>query len=418
MTSRYAELAADPTLATDCHQIDDRFVPVRVSDLSAVLMNLAGEAGQSAADCNRIVTGMTLLAEQEAAALLRDTGEMYAPFNPDRDTLPHARYARLRSPAGYLGLLDRIRYFLEKANFEQLEDVHIDEALRAASAHGLVVRLDPELVEEFALFVRGRGRVPLVRRSWRHPWRGVPETTAVYRRLVLVARLKNDPNVLIKMFKDIPAADVDALLPHANASMSWLDRTFMISGGVGTLGTTASQAIKFLSTGLLMASRMLWLLCFGCAMLTWRVFNGYRRARITRDWHRTRHLYYQNVANNFGVLSLLATMISQEEQKEALLAYFVALLDGGHVDHGGQLRERVDDLLWRHFGARVQFDLADALETLDRYGLWANREALRPLPPGQAADRLHALWAARATERYHLAHPRPRSGPPPAPAPR
>ncbi|QOJ15456.1 MAG: DUF3754 domain-containing protein [Planctomycetia bacterium] len=415
MISRYAELAADPTLTTDCHGIDDRFVPVRVSDLAAALSALAREAGESPADCELVIAGMTLLAEQEAAALLRDTGEMYAPFNPDRDTLPRAKYAQMRSLNGYRAMNHRIRYVLEKANFEQLEDVHIDEALRAASAHGLVVRLDPDLVEEFALFVRGRGRVPLVRRSWRHPWRGVPETTAVYRRLVLVARLKDDPNVLVKMFKDIPAADVDALLPHANASMSWLDRTFMISGGVGTLGTTASQVVKFLSTGLLVASRMLWLLLFGCVMLTWRVFNGYRRARVTRDWHRTRHLYYQNVANNFGVISLLVTMISQEEQKEALLAYFAALLGRGHFEHSAQLRESVDELLRRHFGASVQFDLADALETLDRYGLWENREALCPLSPAEAAARLHALWVARISEGYHLAHPRTRRGPAPVP---
>jgi hypothetical protein len=211
----------------------------------------------------------------------------------------------------------------------------------------------------------------------------------VYRRLVVIARLKGDPHVLIKMFKDIPEEDVEALLPHAEIRMNWSDRLFMLGGGAGVVGSTGAQVAKIVSASLLAISRLLWVVTFGFCVLVYRTFNGYRLARHKRDSQRTRHLYFQNVANNAGTLAVLMSMIAQEDIKEAVLAYLLCATDEHPVGSPAELQARADAWLQQRFGIDVDFDAEDAIETLDRLGLWQDRAALRVVAPSEAVSRLN-----------------------------
>jgi len=100
--------------------------------------------------------------------------------------------------------------------------------------------------------------------------------------------------------------------------LSWLDRLKLASGGAGLVGSTAG---KVLGLGALVVSRLLWILLVGAGALCVRTVLGYRNVRARRDLQRTSNLYYQNLANNAGVIHSLISMVAQEEFKEALLAY-------------------------------------------------------------------------------------------------
>ena len=398
MPGRASALSQVPPPVVETHPIDDRFVPVRVPDLVAALAEAAGGAGGAAADLLALGDALIGAVDEETAAFQRRLSDEYAVFNPDRDTVCVHDEREHRRPADFACMNGRLEYLLDKANFQKLDDARIDLALRMASAHGIRVRLDPTRIENFAIFVRGQGRVPVRIRTLRNWRNGETVQVPVYRRLVVVARLRDNPHILLKMFKDIPEADVEALLPHAEAEMTWRDRVLMLGGGAGAVGSTAT---KVFSTGLFALSRLLWVVLMGACMLLYRTFTGYRRAKISRDWQRTRHLYYQNLSNNVGVIASLLLMIAHEEVKEALLAYGLCLLRPGSIRSEVELRRAIEEFVGTRFGAKVNFDIDDAIESLDRFDLWADRAAFRVRPPADAAALLREYRRSSRPAEYH-----------------
>src|SRR5215475_13766019 len=123
--------------------------------------------------------------------------DLYSPVSPDRETVSGPNDPATRTPHGYAVLNAKLAYLLDKANFTRLDEVQIDRALEVAGSHGLRVRLHPDRIESLSLWVRGAGEIERVRRTWRHPIRGVRERLPVFHRLTVVGRLKDDPHVLL-----------------------------------------------------------------------------------------------------------------------------------------------------------------------------------------------------------------------------
>lgn len=402
MTAKGSDLAGDPTARVEWQRPDDRFVPIRACELIDALARDGERFGLDTDALCRVAQALQDVIEQEAMAFVRELADLYALFNPDRDTRPLQTLEDVRSPQAYAELSQRLAYVLEKANFERLSEIQIEAAVKAANTHGLRVRLKPERVDHLEVWVRGSGCVDHDRRTWRHPVRGETCTLDVFRRIVVIARLRDEPHVLIKMFKDIPVADLEALLPHADIEMSWRDRVLFMSGGAGTLGTTAMKLSK-LAFSLTMLSKLLWVVLVGAAMLAYRTFMGYRRARSNRDSQRTRHLYYQNLSNNGAALHTLISMIAQEELKEAVLAYAFCHEPGEQAWTAAALQTRVEEYLAERFDVSLDFDAPDAIESLTRLNLWRETVALRVVPCDEAVERLRKHWRNRRSVGYHRA---------------
>ena len=238
------------------------------------------------------------------------------------------------------------------------------------------------------------------RRPWRRPLQGAPRRLAVYRRIIVVARLRDDPHVLLKMFKEIPLEDIEALLPHAQVEMNWFDRMKLMGGGAGMVGTTATKVLK-LATGALVVGQLLWVLMVGAGLLAFRTLMGYRNVRVQRDLQRTTNLYYQNLANNAGVLQSLVAMIAQEEVKEAFLAYALCHAAPQPIRFPAELAGRVESYLAERFGVCFKFDVADAVESVTRLELWANQDRFEVVPPPIAPERLRRHWLEPRSWHYH-----------------
>ncbi|MBP7936722.1 MAG: DUF3754 domain-containing protein [Phycisphaerae bacterium] len=396
-----SQLVRDPTAQVECHHVDNRFVPLRVCDLARVLEEDCGLRGIDRGESAAFVEALAAVIEQEAGAFERELEDQYSFFNPDRETLPLGGDLAARVPEGYRALDAQLRYLLDKANFERLDDVAVDRAIRVASSHGFRVQLDPSRVEDFCVFVRGMGQVERTRRCLKAPIRGTRRSLLVHRRLVVIARLKGDPHILLKMFKDIPEEDVEALLPHAEITMNWMDRLFMLGGGAGAIGSTTAQVAKIASAGLMVVSRLLWVVVFGAAVLFWRTLTGYRAAKAKRDSQRTRHLYFQNISNNSGTIQMLISMTTQEEIKEAALAYLLCACEAASLTSEAELGAKAESYLHDRFGIQVDFDVADAVRTLDRLGLWNDRERMRVIPLAQAVVRLRDHWVHHRSRDHH-----------------
>jgi hypothetical protein len=384
-------LSRDPTAGIECHRPDDRFIPVRSCEMASALVSDADRFGTTP-DALRCVAGAVEdLVDQEVASFERTLADRYAGFNPDRDTVPQADLGEVRTPQGYRDLLTRLDYLLTKANFSRLSESDIQHAVETANSFGLRVQLHAERLVHLSVWVRGHTTTRRFSRSWRHPLRGQPRELTVYRRLAVITQLNDDPFVNLKLFKEIPICDVEALLPHADVRMSWIDRLKLFGGGAGMIGSTGLKVVKLLGT-IVYWSRLLWVVLAGAAVLTYRAITGYRYARTMRDSMRTRHLYYQNLDNNAGVIHALISMIAQEEFKEAILAWCFCHGARGSFSSAEDLRDRVESYLDERFRIPVHFDVEDALETLSRWELWADRERLAVLDPETVEARLRDHW--------------------------
>lgn len=377
------------------HLPDDRYVPIRPGDLVAA-MRRDPQLGARADGLPALHAALERIVHAEANALARRIERAYAPCNPDRDTVLSTEPADDRR-----ALASVLRYTFDKANYDLLEDAQVRAAIDSANVHGMRVRVDPDKLEELQLFVRGRCQETRLVRTIRRPIHGEMREVELYRRLAVVFRTHGSPEVSIKLFREIPVADLEALLPHAEAGMSTFDRIKILGGGIGALGGATWQAITLLVQGSMLAGQYVGALLLGLAGLSVRSILGYRRAKLRRTSQRTHHLYYQNIANNAAVLDLLVTSICHEEIKETLLAYAVLAGDGTPPHDADALSRAVEAWLTRNFHVAVDFDVADALESLDRLGLWADRGAMRPLPIEAAIAALEERWHDRSTEDYH-----------------
>lgn len=380
---------------------DDRYIPVRVDDLVEALgRDPAANAGaprfaELGDVLERIVGG-------ESARFQRVLERCYAPVNPDRETLAVGLESDGELHARREKLGEMLDYLFDKANYDRLDGQQLNAAVNAASTHGMKIRVVPERIESLDLYVRGRTEGELKIRTLRRPIKGEVRKVDLYRRLAVVFRMRGTEEVAIKLFRQIPVGDVEALLPHAEVRMSSLDRLKIVGGGMGALGGVAWKAGTVLLQGAVFATQFMWALIAAFGGLSIRSFLGYRRARYVRTAQMTHNLYYQNVANNAGVLDLLATSIADEEIKEVLLAY--ALLVGDtkrRLRNPAALSDAAEAWLQQSFGAEVDFDVEDAIESLDRLDLWIDRAALRVRPLADALAQLEACWRERRTEDYH-----------------
>jgi Protein of unknown function (DUF3754) len=397
---RKLHLAHDPTAHVVCHKPDDRFIPVRASDLTHAVCEDRERFGEEVRELRSVAAALCDVIDQEARGFSHALADQYARFNPDRDTMLLDKLDEHAREAQYRLLRRRLLYLFDKANFEQMSDVEIEEAVRAANSQGLRVRLREDMVDELTIWVRGQATTSQRFRTWRHPLRGERRKLPVYRRLVVMARLKDDPNVVLKLFKDLPIADIEALLPHAEVRMNWFDRIKVFGGGAGAAGSTAAKLFK-LAAGLVYWSRITWILLAAFVMIAARSILGYRSTRKMRDSLRTQHLYFQNLDNNSGVVQSLIAMIAQEEFKEALLAYAFCRYKADDVLSEDDLASQVNAYLKERFKVSVQFDAADAVETMERLNLWEDAATLKTMPPGETVEQLGQHWQKRASRLYH-----------------
>ncbi len=400
MLSPHAVLAHDPTASIECHRPDDRFIAVRSCDLASVLTTDAARFATTPEAMLNVCNAMTEMVDDEVTAYERSLADRYDNFSPDRDTIAQNGISDARTPCAYHELYARLEYLLAKANFIQLSESQIQEAINVANSFGLRVRLNPDQVARLQVWVRGQTRTTRAARCWRHPRRGRPQELTVYRRVVIVAQLRDQSYVNLKLFKEIPITDLEALLPHAQVQMTWLDRIKLFGGGAGVAGSTGMKIFQFIGN-IVYWSKLLWVVLFGAGMLTWRVITGYKSARTMRDSIRTRHLYYQSLDHNAGVIHTLSSMIAQEETKEAILAYCVCHASGGAIRSTAELRDRVEAYLAERFGLNVNLDVEVAIETLTRWHLWSDRDYFRVMDPPDAIRQLHEHQQQACSTEYH-----------------
>lgn len=145
-----------------------------------------------------------------------------------------------------------------------------------------------------------------------------PTPLTYYKRVVVAVRLKKDQKLILKSFKEVPVNALEMLLPDGKVTMSKLDK--------GVITTSAAIAFAGILAKIVTALADLnvdWTLVFTgvtgfVGIRSWTVYKNRRNAYMV---DLSRMLYFKNIANNRGLLTLLVDRAEDESFKEALLVY-------------------------------------------------------------------------------------------------
>jgi hypothetical protein len=377
------------------------FIPVRRSELVARLLRHPAFAGRTPAAA-RLFAGLGEVFHLEFHHRAERLKELYAPLDPNADTvaLPSSAGAPVQAVDTSAFPLE-FEALLQRANFHRVSADELALALRAESV--FKVKLHTELGDfaELILWQRGlRRREETVR-----TWFGLRRRTFpvdYFERVVLyvrfqdaghfpakrLARLPFKPgSTVLKLFENIPVADLEMLFPNSEVRMKPIDQMVLgvpaLIGGFGIL-TQLTAALLFVAGFLLSVVGLSdrpadvsqgELVALGAAAFTVAIFASrqlgrfrFRKLQFLKTLADS--LYFRNLDNNAGVVHRLVDSAEEEEVKEAMLGW--AFLDLGGPATAAELDARVEG--WFRDGLRlpIDFEVDDALAKLERLGLVAH----------------------------------------------
>ncbi len=395
------------------HTDPEHFIPIRKCDLVNHLCGDLGSDTAEAEDLRKIARILEAIIHYEYHIRLEDLKTAYAPFDPDTETHPLVPLNKAEKLQHLEDLIGRFIWLLERANFKRLSQADIEKAIREGTQWGLRFDVDFSMFDKLEIFARGAATLKRKRQRGFWPWTRLEEyEVPVYRRLVIILRMKKHPqvppyidtdNVYIKIFKDIARMDLEMLLPGSRVRMRPLDQgkvAVPVATGItvtgykvfslGAAGLKMLTALSNLSSMILLAT-----LAAGAFGYGWRTFSGYQNTRRRYQLVLTENLYFHTLDNNCGALFHLLDQAEEQEFREALLAYY--LLWRQAPEEGWDLEtldRRVEEFLERTANIKVDFEIHDALEKALRLGMIEQCPAgrLRATHPHEVLRRLDHLW--------------------------
>ena len=259
------------------------------------------------------------------------------------------------------------------------------ELLHDHNTGGLRVSVDPSIYDTLQIWTRGRSKAEWPRlqrlRRYLQPGRRQSRAEDTFTRVFVAVRFKTEKKLHLKVFKDVVCEKLEHLLPDGKIKMSEYDKWFLAGSVVVGSGVVAMRSLPILASYHL---DWTWVVLGLAGLAGARAWAGYRNKRNKYLANLAATLYFKTVANNRGVLTLLADRAVDEEFKEAFLAYVFLLSPRNrrgvpgttHTalppsrDTGEELRERIEEWLVTNFQLRgFQFDIEDALNKLSELGL-------------------------------------------------
>ena len=389
-----------------------RFIPFRKRDIVEMCLASGGLTGKDQMRFREFCHLLQSVFHFEYHQKLEAIKDSYAPLNPDRDT----RKVGVFLDGDEAGFVDQLEALLDKANYERFEDEDLQRAFRESSLFRLRLKVDFDDFEEVLIFVRGESvREEVVRKF---PKRVVEfsnfDRAVIYIKFaenkVARSRPGQPGTTMLKMFRNVPKADMEILFPNTRIGMRFIDK--MMIGIPAVLGGGIVLTTK-LGTSLVLLGALLgfWLglytkpVALGQAELIallaglgalgsfiWKQFVNFKNRKLTFMQSLTENLYFKNLDNNAGVFHRLIDDAEEEECKESILAYYF-LLTLGDVSSAARLDEVVEKWFSERWRSEVNFEVEDALAKLANLGLFAERGGLLTVPAiAEACAILQHRW--------------------------
>jgi len=400
----------------------ERFIPISLNRLMSDLLNTNLLSKEQQQLFKQFHKSYVSLFHSQAHSQLLNLKRVYRPFNPDREVL----ILKSSEPEKQIEQLKKeLSTILDNANFEKLSENDLNEALNKISPHGVKVTVNFEEFVEVGLFYRGSATRTEFHRNWKiFPFKKLPVEMPIYRRLFVMLHPKNkhqwiehlinnekisrkkaekmasdaiensgingeEDVVYLKLFKDIPSADLEMLFPNTKIKIRLFDKIKLgVLGGGGTAGGVMATITK-LSAAIDPMSAIFAI--GGLLGVIWRQIAKVFSQRAKYSAALTKNLYFYSLDNNMGALTYLVDAAETEECKEAILAYFFLLTDGESLRE--DLDKRIESYLYQQYSIPMDFEIDDGLEKLQNAEvLNHNYNLFSALPLAEANLKLEQQW--------------------------
>ena len=369
----------------------EHFIPLAVDELVEFLAAGTGAktdpAPLPASEATAFRKFADLLAahyHREFLDRMRGLKAAYAAFDPDSDTPPLVPVLADAQAAALARLYGEVRNLLVKANYKELPRLQAMQAMQGHSFWGLEMDVAWEVFEHIEIYYRGDTVGIRTLRRWWKLWRKEEKVVPEFNRLVLV--LKQQPHqrlgrnadtksVYLKMFKDMPKTDLEMVLPGTRVKLSRYDKGMIVyplaSGLAVILYKILADVIGFTDVlSLTVSVSLSWSLAAAFAGYGYKSYLSYTNKKTAYTLRLTQSLYYQNIDSNAGVFFRLVDEAEDQESREALLAYYwLWQRAGGRPMTAAALDDAIEQDLERRLGIKVDFEIGDALDKLERLNI-------------------------------------------------
>lgn len=346
---------------------------------------------------------------------LKDT---YASLDPDADT----RCLDTLVPPGKDDFSQQLQHLLNQANYEPISQQDLDQALEESSLIKVRLQVDFSDYAEVLLFCRGESSTKASVSKW-FGLRKKEIAFLSYERVVVYLRFKEEGvdthldespfrggSILLKLFRNVPKADLEILFPNPQVRMRLVDKLMigipaMVSGGV-VISTKLGASLILLgslfgfwlgmhSQPVVLDKTALMALLAGLGALggyLWKQFNNFKNRKLRYMQELTKSLYFKNLDNGAGVFYRLANDAEEEESKEAILAYFILLVTAKPMGRE-ELDREIESWLSEKWQCEIDFEIDDALDKLLSMGLAQSVDGyFNAIPVDEALYRLDRQW--------------------------
>lgn len=389
-----------------------RFIPFRRSDLLRMLRDEQQLDAKTLCLFDEAVLEISEAFRNEFHVCRQELKDCYASLDPDTDTrrLPQSTAVEGDVAAE---LASRLASLLDRANYEVLTEGQLKKAFNSASLFRIRLRVDLKDFHNVLLYCRGSSeREEIVSHLWGLFKR--PVRFRNYDRVLVFLRFadrgsKTDPaftpgRVMLKLFRNVPDADLEMLFPNTRVAMRWSDRLLIgvpaiASGAVVAttklgaplvlLGTLGGFWLGFHSDPVALDKRGLVVIAAGLGALgayLWKQWSSYRNRKERFRQALTRDLYFKLLDNNAGALLRVLDDAEDSECNEAFVAMYFLLAQQRAVS-AEELDAVIEDWFARSWRAHLDFEIADALAKLLGLGLAQEVDGLwSPSPRAPAAN--------------------------------
>jgi hypothetical protein len=368
-----------------------RFIPFRKKDIVEMCVASGGLGGTEQMKFREFCRVLQSVYHFEYHDKLEQLKDTYAPLNPDRDT----RKIGIFKEEPDASFVDQLEELLNKANYERLSDEEIEDAFEESSLFQLRLHINFDEFDEVLLYARGESvRTLRLSRFMGMMVRDVQfsnfDRVVIYIKLSEnIKRLRGSHKpgaTLLKMFQNVPKADIEMLFPNTRVGMRMIDKLMIgVPAVVGSGAILTSQ----MGTSLLLLGALLgfWLglsqtpveldeaallalvaAVGGLGSFVWKQFVNFKNRKLTFMQALSENLYFKNLDNNAGVFHRLIDDAEEEECKEAILGYYF-LLTNESVNTAETLDAEIEQWFSKRWKSDIDFEIEDAMEKLLNLGL-------------------------------------------------
>src|SRR5262245_40103974 len=407
----------------------DQFIPVRKSDILDALVDngLLTDDTLKAQFC-QVCRMLGAVYHYEYFERLEVLRKDYYYFNPELDR--HARIKVENVERAYGELMTSFTAVLKGANFIEVTHEEIERAHRESVLVNVNLSTPIDDFREVRFFRRGHHQETFELRKWFGLRRRQIEAV-VYDDVILLVATKSEDEangkkkkkkkkraalgkirpgaVLLKYFRNIASADLNALYPNVRVVMSLFDKLTLsvpaLVGGIPILLKLASTiTVLFLVVGFYLGisgaihedqmksalAALSGLVALGGFLM--QQWVKYQRQSLKYQKELTDNVYYRNINNNAGIFDYIIGAAEEQECKEAFLAYYFLSTSPTPLTEA-ELDQRIEKWLSDQFSIDIDFEVDDALAKLDRLELLRrDGDRLSVPPPTDALVRLDYHW--------------------------